>query len=245
MQLARDGLGGAARLGVAARRREHEHLAGGVGGHVVDRGDRARGGGAGGALGGGEHAHAPVVLGRGVVVRADHDDRRAAVERHAQLGSAGDDVAAVGDLAVEHRAQERLLSGFGRPLGRAQALDLRGDQGGDEPQQRGRRLAGAAAQAQPTDDRVTDPELVRAHARHVGHQGALVGRGARRDGQHRAGAVDQDERGVERARGRAHDLGEAAAGLDRVGDRSERIEIERRLGFHSPDSRRAVLPAGS
>ena len=180
-------------------------------GNLVDRGDRAGRGGAGGALGGGQHARAPVVLDRRVVVRADDDDRGALFERDAELAGAGDDVAAVGDLAVQDRAQERLLRRLGRPLGRAQALDLRRDQRGHEPQQRRRGLAGAAAQPQAPDDRVADPQLVRADAGGVGHQRALVRGGPRGDRQHRAGAVDQHQRGVERARRGADHFGQAAA----------------------------------
>ena len=96
----------------------------------------------------------------------------------------------------------------------------------------GRRLARAAAQAQPADDRVADAQLVGADAGRVGHQRALVRRRARGDRQHGAGAVDQDERGVERARRGAHHLGQPVARFDRVRDRGERVEIERGLGFH-------------
>ena len=216
---------------VVRRRREHEDLAGGVGADVVDRRDRAGRRGARRALGGGEQPHAPVVLGRREVVRAHDDDRRAALELDAELGGARDDVAAVGHAPVQHGAQERLLRGLGRALGRAHALDLGGDQRRDEAQQRRCGLAGAAAQAQPADDGVADPQLVRLDAGRVRHQRALVGRGARRDGEDGAGAVDQDERGVERAGGRADDLGQSVARLHRVGDRPERREVHRGLGF--------------
>ena len=113
-----------------------------------------------------------------------------------------------------------------RALGRAQALDLGGDQRRDDPQQRVGRLAAAGAHAQAPDDRVADPQLVGLDAGAVGHQRALVGGRARGDGEHGARAVDQHERGVERARGGAHDLGQADAGLDRRrGSRSSAAEV--------------------
>ena len=90
------------------------------------------------------------------------------------------------------------------------------------------RVARAPAQPQPADDRVADPQLVRRDAGGVGHQRPLVGRRARGDREHGARAVDQHERGVERARGGADDLGQPEPGLDRVGDRGERIEVDRR-----------------
>ena len=107
--------------------------------------------------------------------------------------------------------------------GRADALDLRGDQRGDEPQQRRRGLARAAAHAQPADGRVADAQLVGPDAARVGHQRAFVRGRARRDREHGAGAVDQDQRRVERSCGRTDHVGQASAGLDGVGDRSERL----------------------
>ena len=59
---------------------------------------------------------------------------------------AGDDVAAVGHLAPQHRPQEGGLRGLRGALGRPHALDLGGDQRGDEPQQR-RRAARRTARA--------------------------------------------------------------------------------------------------
>ena len=56
----------------------------------------------------------------------------------------------------------------------------------------------------------------------VAQQRALVGGRARRDGEHRARAVEQHEAGVERARRGAHDLRQSGARLDGVGDRLER-----------------------
>ena len=98
----------------------------------------------------------------------------------------------------------------------------------------------AAAQPQPPDDRVADAQLVRRDAGRVGHQRALVGGRARRDREHGARAVDQHERGVERPAGRADDLGQPVAGLDRVGDRAERAEVQRRRSPRTRSWRRIL-----
>ncbi len=143
-QLERDRLGHAPHLGVGRRGQQDDDMAGPVAQRVDDSGQRAGRARAGGSLGGREHAAAPVLVGRGVVVRADDDQRRARRDVDAQLGRVRDDVAAVGHLAPQHRGQEPRLRGFGRALGCAHALDLGGDQGRHHPQQGGRRLAGAA-----------------------------------------------------------------------------------------------------
>jgi hypothetical protein len=100
------------------------------------------------------------------VVRA-HDDHGAAVgEVDAELLAAGDEVAAVGHVAAQHGFEEGALGGLGGALGRAQALDLGGDQRGDDAQERLRRLlAGAGPQAQAADRLVADAQLVRLDAR--------------------------------------------------------------------------------
>ena len=198
---------------------------------ILDDGrERSRGAGAGGALGGGEHAGAPVVVGGREVVGA-HDDHGAAFgEVGPELGGAGEDVAAVGDLALEQRAQERGLRGLGRAVGGAQALDLGGDHRGRDPQDGRRRAAAAGPHAQPPDDRVADAQLVRLDALGVAHQQALVVGGARGHGEHGARSIDQDERCVEGAGRGADHLGEAEAGFDRIRHGPERSEIgQRRL----------------
>ena len=229
LELARDRLGDAADALVGGLGHEQHHLAGALrrrGDHRGQRAGRAR---AGGALGGAEHAGAPVVLGRGEVVRAHHDHGAAAGEVDPELLAARDEVAAVGHVAPQDRAQEVRLRGLGRPLGRAQALDLGGDQRRDHAQQRGRRLvAGAAPQAQPADHRVADPQLVRDDAGGVGHQRPLVRGGARGDREHAARAVDQDEGGVERAGRGTHHLGKPEAALDGLRDGLEGAEVRRR-----------------
>ena len=170
--------------------------------------ERAGRAGAGGALGGGEHAGAPVVVGGREVVRADDDDRAALGEVGAELGGAGEDVAAVGDLALQQRGEERGLRGLRRAVGRAQALDLRRDHRRRDPQHRGGRPAAARAHAQAADHRVTHAQLVRLDAVGVAHELALVRRRARGDREHGARAVDQDERRVEGAGGGTDDLRE-------------------------------------
>ena len=164
------------------------------------------------------------------MVGADDDDRTAVGEVGAELRGARHDVAAVGHLALQQRAEERGLGGLGRAVGRAQALDLRGDQRRRDPQHRRGRPAAAGAQAQAADDRVADAQLVRLHALAVAHQQALVGRRARGDGEHGARAVDQDERRVQGAGRGADDLREPEAGLHRFGHGIERTEVgQRRL----------------
>ena len=103
---------------------QHDDVALRVGRALEHGGQRAGRAGAGGALGGGQHAGAPVVVGGREVVRA-HDDHGAALGQvGAELGGAGEDVAAVGHLALEERGEERGLGGLGGAVGRAQALDL-------------------------------------------------------------------------------------------------------------------------
>ena len=221
----RRGAGRRPRRSAAARRR------GPAGRRALEHGgERAGSAGAGGALGGGEHAGAPVVVGGREVVGADDDHGAALGQVGAELGGAGEDVAAVGHLAREQRGQERGLGRLGRAVGRAQALDLGGDHRRRDPQHRRRRAAAAGAQAQPADDRVADAQLVRLDALGVAHQRALVGGRARGDREHGARAVDQDERRVEGAGGGADDLGKPEAGLDRIRHRPERSEVgQRRL----------------
>ncbi len=210
---------------------EHDDVALRVGRALEHRGERAGGAGARGALGGGQHAGAPVVVGGRVVVRA-HDHHRAALGQvGAELGGAGEDVAAVGHLALEERGQERGLGGLGGAVGRAQALDLAGDHRRRDPQDRRRRAAAARAHAQAADDRVAHAQLVRLDALGVAHQRALVGRRARGDREHGARAIDQHQRRVERTRSRPDDFREPEAGLHRVRHRTERAEVGQRRLF--------------
>ena len=229
LQLARDRVRDAADAVVGGLRDEQHDLPRALHRRGDHRGQRARGARAGGALGGGEDACAPVVLGRREVVRAHDDHGAAARQVDPELLAARDEVAAVGHVAPQDRAQEVRLRRLGSALGRTQALDLGGDQGRDDAQQGGRRLlARAPAQPQPADHRVADPQLVRDDAGGVGHQRALVRRGARGDREHPARAVDQDDGGVERAGRGAHHLGEPEAALDRLGDGVEAAEVRRR-----------------
>ena len=231
VQLARDPLGDAPQAGVLRGREQHDDVALRIGRAFQHRRQRAGGAGARGALGGGQHAGAPVVVGGRVVVRAHDDHGTALAQVGPELGGAGEDVAAIGHLALEERGQERRLGGLGGAVGRAQALDLAGDHGRRDPQHRGARPAAAGAQAQAADDRVADPQLVRLDAVGVAHQRALVRRRARGDREHGARAIDQDQRRVERARSGPDDFREAEAGLHRVRHRTERAEIGQRRLF--------------
>ena len=143
----------------------------------------------------------------------------------------------------EHGVQELGRGRLGGALRAAHALDLGGDQRRDEPQQRRVRRAFAPAQPQLADDRVGDAQLDALDAVRLAQQRALLGGRARGDGEHDARAVDQHEARVERPRGGAHDLRQAGAGRDRLGDRLERPQVRRRrrlvarVAGTSPDCR--------
>ena len=235
------------RVGDVVDRGAHHHdLARRVRRMVGERRDRAGRRRPRRALGGGQHAGAPVVLRGGEVVRPHDHDGRAALEVQPDLGGPRRDLGPVGERPVEDPAHEGLLRRGRRALRRAQALDLRGDQRRHDAQEGGRRLARPPAQPQAPDHLVADPQLVRGHAGHVGHQRALVGGRARRDGQHGARRIHQHQRRLERPRGRADDLGQPHARLDGVGDRLERIEVDRRADVraHGHPGQRSDRPAG-
>ena len=243
LQLAQDGVGRARRgRVVGARQEDHDLGAHGVrtrgehGGSAGEHGARA-------AIGHAEHALAPAVLGRHERVGARDDDARPLDQVDPQLARPAEDVLAAGDVAVEQGVQEAGQRLLGGALGRAQALDLGGDQRRHELDQRG---AGLAPRAHPqrAHRRIGHPQLDRLDPGRVVEQRALVGRRTRRHGQHRPRAVGQHEAGVERPSGGADDLGQAGARLDGVGDRVQRSEIEpgRRSvgrGGHAPILRRS------
>ena len=166
LELARDGVGGAARRGVVrargrARAPGRRCRSGPSSIAAIEPGAAAR---AARSAAASTRARQSSSAGAKWCARTTIDDR-AGLDVDAELGRARDDVAAVGDLAVQHGAQEAGLRGLGGALGRAHALDLGGDQRGDDAQQRGRRLAGAPAQPQPADGRVADAQLVRRRRR--------------------------------------------------------------------------------
>jgi hypothetical protein len=177
-------------------------------------------------------------------MRAHDDHGTALAQVRPQLGGAGEDVAAIGHLALEERGQERRLGGLGGPVGRAQALDLAGDHGRGDPQHRGARPTAARAQSQAADDRVADPQLMRLDALGVAHQGALVRRRARGDREHGARAIDQHQRRVERARSGPDDFREPEAGLHRVRHRTERAEVGQRRLFAGGRGHGSEIRAG-
>ena len=220
-----------------------DDLAGGLGRRVEDRGDRLRAGAAArprGALGDRQHAAAPVVLARRVVVGAHDDHRPAAREvdaraRDARATRLSRSVTSRSSTARRNAAWAASEARSGaRSRSTSEAISVVTTR-----QERGGRLGACGPRSRTRPDRlVADPQLVGLDARGVGHQRALVGGRARGDGEHGARAVHHDERRVERAGGGADDLGEAEAGRDGGGDRLERAEVERRrrlgAGGHGP-----------
>ena len=189
---------------LAARAREVDHAAEGAARQS-----------AGPALDEREHAGAPVALGGLVRRGAHHDHAGPSGEVHAQLVAAGDDRVAVGGAAAEHVVKQRRGGGLAGPGGRKRAVHLLGDQRAHEPEQGGRRLVAAGAVAQLAHHRVGDLQLEHVAAR---EHGTLV---LRRRAGHRQDAgrgVEHRDARVERPRSRPRHLGQAGAGLDRLGD---------------------------
>ena len=106
-----------------------------------------------------EHPRPPVA-GLGGSRRGARDHHaHTRLDRGSELGRAGDDVAAVGDLAGDHRPHEgarRLVAG---PLGRPRALDLEREQGRDHPGQRRRWRLAARPVAELAHHGVRDAQL--------------------------------------------------------------------------------------
>ena len=176
---------------------------------------------------------APVVVGGRVVVRRGRRPRAPPAARSIpELGGARDDVAAVGHLAVQHGAQEARPArprtpararARARPRTRSASSTIRRSAGRGSPE-RPRTRRRPTTTSPTRSSCVTTPSASR-------HQRALVRGRARGDGEHGARAVDQHQRGVERPRRGANDLGQAEAGLDRVGDLRQRVEVVRRRRF--------------
>ena len=144
--------------------------------------------GARAALGDGEHARAPALLGRARAAWARATITLAPPSSvDAELRAAREQLVAVGELAAEHGVQERgggLLRGA---LGRAHALDLGGD---SVVTSRSTSAAPGSARArmpQLADDRVGDAQLDAARRRRAPSSSERsLGRRARGDGEHRA-----------------------------------------------------------
>ena len=203
---------------------EHHDLAG-VG--LGRRGDRARGDRARAAGGDREQPPAPVVLGRACAAWARTTATLAAARRgrsrapcRGRAGRRGPRSAARAPRAGSSSPPPRR-----RARARGRARPRRRSASSPGAAARRRALSLAAAHPQLADRGLGDLELDRRDVVGVAHQRALVGGRARGDGEHRRRAVDQDQAGVERAGGGAEDLGQAGAGLDRVGDRRERAEV--------------------
>ena len=246
LELARDRLGGAAR-----RRRRRPPGASTTtwpavsSATLVERGDRARRRRARGALGGGEHAQrasrprsgakwcarTTITAAPSLEVDAELGARARRCRRGRSRWRCSTARRNASCAASEARSGARTRS-------TSEAISVvtsRSSAGG------GLAPSGRAAAAGRRPRRRRAARACSTPAR-VGHQRALVGGRARGDGQHGARAVDQDQGRVERARRGAHDLGQARARLDGVGDRLERAEIERRrarrVADMRPDSRR-------
>jgi hypothetical protein len=78
---------------------------------------------------------------------------------------------------------------------------------------------------QRPDDRVGDAQRRADHAVALRQQRTLLRGRARGDRQRGAPRVDHRETRVERLGGRAHDFGQAGAGLDRLRNRVKRRQI--------------------
>ena len=187
-----------------------------------DRAGRRR---AGRPLADEQEAGAPLLHRGRERVRAADEDGGAAVELHAQLARARQHVGRLGERALEHRAHEAVGGRGRRPVGRAHAIHLGGDQGGDEAQEGRIGRVVAPAQAHPAHDAVRHAQLEDLDVGTLGEQRALVGRRGGGGGENGAGPVDDHDAALEGAGGGAHDLGQPGARLDGVGDLLQRAEV--------------------
>ena len=131
LELAQDRRGDPA-TGVAVGVGDQDDDLAGVG--LGRRGDRRRGDRAGAAAGDGQQPLAPVVLGGAAGMGAYDDDAAPGPKSRAELLAPGDEVIAVVDAPGEHRPLETRGGLLRGPLGRADALDLGGDQRRDQAQ---------------------------------------------------------------------------------------------------------------
>ena len=148
----------------------------------------------------------------------------AVLERQRELLGALEQLLAVGELAVQDRAQEVAGGRFRGALGCAHALDL----GGDDRQQQaahGGAGLGLGAHVERAHHRVRHAQGGAAHALATRQQRALLGGRAGGHRQRGAPRVGDRQAGLERPGRRAHHLGQPRPGLDRLGDRVERREI--------------------
>jgi hypothetical protein len=171
-----------------------------------------------------EHPRSPVAGLRGARRGAGDHHARTRLDVGSELRRAGDDVAAVGDLAGDHGPHEgagRLVAG---PLGRPRALDLERQQDRNHSGQRGRGSLVPRPVTKLAHHGVRDPKLGRYHVLGVGQELPLLGRRGGGDGEHGARTVDQGDAGAERLGRSSRDRGQAGARLDRP-----REGLERRL----------------
>jgi len=154
---------------------------------------------------------------------------------------AGDEIGVALDGPGEDVAQKGGGGLLGGALGRPDALDLAGHERGDEPEDRGRGHAPPGAEPHLTDLRRGQAQRQDVHVLALAVQDGLLPRRGRHR-EHRARAVDDRERGVERPGHRTHHLGQPRAGLHRGGHGGERLEAcrglpRRRGGGHAQNTR--------
>ncbi len=226
-QLAQHGLRGARGERLLAAGDEQQDLDAGRAVALGERRERAAHHRARPALDDRARAGAPALLGRRLRVGASDDHARPVPQVERQLGGARQQLLARGLLAPERQAQEVCGGALRGDVRGAHALHLRGDHRDEQPPHERARL-GSGAHVQRSDDRVGDPQRHARHAVAAREQRALVGAGARGDGDRGARGVGHREARVERARGGAHDLGQARPGLDRLGDGIEPDELRHR-----------------
>ena len=201
-----------------------------LGAEIAPRGDRA------GAAPGDRQQPPDASRPRRAARMGAHDQYgRAVADIYPQFLAPRDQIVRGGGIATQDRAQERGRGLLRGTLGRAHALNLRRDQGRDQTQHRRIRLAVTDPHPHLADGRVGDLQLERDHIVGVTHQRALVSRRARRDGEDRRRAVDQDQARIERPAGRAQHLRQARAGLHRLGDLSQRREVRAHAHESLPD----------
>ena len=191
-----------------------------------EHGGRARQRGARAALGHAEHALAPALLGRHERVRARRRRCSPPSTRSMPSSPARPRMSSRPEMSRSSSACRKPASACSdarsgaRRRSTSEAISVVTSLTSAAPASPRR-----AAAACPTGASATRSSM-RLDPGGVVEQRPLVGRRARRHGQHGARAVGQHQAGVERPSGGTDDLGQAGTGLDGVGDRVQRGEIE-------------------
>jgi hypothetical protein len=216
-QLAGQAGGGALDAGGVLGGDEHRDLR-----RLVAFGARQRAGcqGTQRALGQGQHPRPPLARLRRPRCRVQDQHPGAALQVRAELGGSGDDVAAVGHLAGKDGGDKGTRDFLALPLRRARALQLQRQQRRHHSDDRRLGRPGAAV-AQLANGAVGDPQLHPGHLLPTGQQLLLLVRRGTGDSQDGAGAVDQDNAGIEDLGRRSSHAGQSSARLDRLRERVE------------------------